>query len=98
MRVPGRGTRVSGRVASAKMALFDLIEDWHNPHRRRSALGCLGPTDFERAAHRPPSRTIPEQPPYPRNQKESTLAHRLSTVTATPAKVTTCLRDRGKSR
>ena len=32
------------------------------------------------------------------DQRESTLACRLSPITATPAKVTTCPRERGKSR
>ena len=36
--------------AEAKMALFDFIEGWYNPHRRHSALGYLSPNDFERAA------------------------------------------------
>ena len=36
--------------AEAKMALFDFIEGWYNPHRRHSALGYLSPNDFERVA------------------------------------------------
>ena len=36
--------------AEAKMALFDFIEGWYNPHRRHSALGYPSPNDFERAA------------------------------------------------
>ena len=32
------------------MAVFEFIEGWYNTHRRHSALGCLSPNDFERAA------------------------------------------------
>ena len=34
--------------AEAKMAVFEFIEGWYNPHRRHSALGYLSPVDFER--------------------------------------------------
>ena len=33
---------------AARMALFDYIEGWYNPHRRHSTLGYLSPTEFER--------------------------------------------------
>jgi Integrase core domain len=33
----------------ARMAVFDFIEGWYNPHRRHSALGYLSPVDYERA-------------------------------------------------
>ena len=36
--------------------------------------------------------------PYPRNQRESTFAYQLLPITTTPAKVTTCPRDRSESR
>jgi putative transposase len=32
----------------ARMAVFEWIEAWYNPHRRHSALGYLSPIDFER--------------------------------------------------
>ena len=32
----------------ARMATFDFIEGWYNPHRRHSALGYLSPMAFER--------------------------------------------------
>ena len=35
--------------AAARMALFDFIEGWYNPHRRHSALDYLAPIDYERA-------------------------------------------------
>ncbi len=33
--------------ADAKMAVFEFIEGWYNPHRRHSALGQLSPVAFE---------------------------------------------------
>jgi hypothetical protein len=33
----------------ARMAVFDFIEGWYNPHRRHSALGYLSPIAYERA-------------------------------------------------
>jgi putative transposase len=35
--------------AEARMAIFDFIEGWYNPHRRHSALGYLSPALFEEA-------------------------------------------------
>jgi|HubBroStandDraft_5_1064220.scaffolds.fasta_scaffold89141_2 putative transposase len=32
----------------ARMAVFDFIEGWYNPHRRHSALNYLSPCEFER--------------------------------------------------
>jgi putative transposase len=34
--------------AEAKMAIFEFIEGWYNPHRRHSALGYQSPTSYER--------------------------------------------------
>ncbi|UCG87519.1 MAG: IS3 family transposase, partial [Gemmatimonadota bacterium] len=34
--------------AEAKMAVFDFIEAWYNPHRRHSALGHTSPINYER--------------------------------------------------
>jgi putative transposase len=36
--------------AEARMAVFEFIEGWYNPHRRHSALGYLSPVRFEREA------------------------------------------------
>jgi putative transposase len=33
--------------AEAKMALFDFIEGWYNPHRKHSALGYKSPAQYE---------------------------------------------------
>ena len=35
--------------AEARMAVFDYIEGWYNPHRRHSALGHISPLNFEKA-------------------------------------------------
>ena len=34
--------------AEARMAVFDFIEGWYNPHRRHSSLGQKSPLNFER--------------------------------------------------
>jgi putative transposase len=33
--------------AEAKMAIFDFIEGWYNPHRRHSSIGYLSPVNYE---------------------------------------------------
>src|ERR1039457_625861 len=35
--------------AEARMAIFDFIEGWYNPHRRHSALDYLSPINYERS-------------------------------------------------
>ena len=34
--------------AEAKMAMFEWLEGWYNPHRRHSSIGRLSPVNFER--------------------------------------------------
>jgi putative transposase len=34
--------------SEARMALFEWIEGWYNPHRRHSSIGRLSPNNFER--------------------------------------------------
>jgi putative transposase len=36
--------------AQAKMAIFDWLEGWYNPHRRHSSLGYRSPVNYERHA------------------------------------------------
>jgi putative transposase len=54
--------------AEARMAIFEWIEGWYNPHRRHSGLGYRSPVNYERAHHQaryrmealpPPSATEP---------------------------------------
>jgi putative transposase len=35
--------------AEARMAVFEFIEGWYNPHRRHSALDYLSPINYERS-------------------------------------------------
>jgi|TARA_B100001971_G_C18189510_1_gene537743 putative transposase len=35
--------------AEARMAVFDFIEGWYNPHRRHQSLGQQSPTNFEKS-------------------------------------------------
>jgi putative transposase len=32
----------------ARMAIFEFIEGWYNPHRRHSAIDYLSPIDYEK--------------------------------------------------
>jgi putative transposase len=40
-------TRFKNQV-EARLATFDFIEGWYNPHRRHSALGYFSPINYER--------------------------------------------------
>jgi putative transposase len=42
----------------ARLAVFDFIEGWYNPHRRHSALDYLSPINYERSRSTA-SRTSP---------------------------------------
>ena len=32
----------------ARLAIFEFIEGWYNPHRRHSAINYLSPIDYEK--------------------------------------------------
>lgn len=34
--------------AEARMAVFDFIEAWYNPHRQHSSLGQMSPLNYEK--------------------------------------------------
>jgi putative transposase len=39
--------RIFKTQAEARLAVFEWIEGWYNPHRRHSALGYLSPINYE---------------------------------------------------
>ena len=49
--------------AEARMAIFEWIEGWYNPHRRHSGLGYRSPVNFERAHHQARARMTELLPP-----------------------------------
>jgi putative transposase len=36
--------------SETRMAIFEFIEGWYNPHRRRSSLDYASPIEYERRA------------------------------------------------
>jgi hypothetical protein len=42
----------------ARMAVFDFIEGWYNPHRRHSALGYQSPINYERCYEDDANQTL----------------------------------------
>ena len=49
--------------AAARMAVFDFIEGWYNPHGRHSALDYRSPIDYERAYAAQPGAPCRDQAP-----------------------------------
>ncbi len=49
--------------AEARMAVFEWIEGWYNPHRRHSGLGYRSPVNYERAHHQARARMTELLPP-----------------------------------
>jgi putative transposase len=56
--------------AEAKMAVFEWIEGWYNPHRRHSSLGYRSPVNYERAHQ----RSSQEPKSFYRLQRQTALA------------------------
>ncbi len=72
--------------AEARMAVFDFIEGWYNPHRRHSALDYLSPNAFERERRGGDPGGFAPGPPFmnePRGRQEGPghLSAQLSTET-----------------
>jgi putative transposase len=49
--------------AEARMAIFEWIEGWYNPHRRHSGLGFRSPVNYEQAHHQARARMAELLPP-----------------------------------
>jgi putative transposase len=45
----------------ARLAIFDFIEGWYNPHRRHSALGYQSPIDYEATHALTPTEEVVER-------------------------------------
>jgi len=56
--------------AEARMAAFEFIEDWYNPHRRHSAIDHLSPINYARNHQ---SQGLPQARRRPLNRGNSSL-------------------------
>lgn len=59
----------------ARMAVFDFIEGWYNPHRRHSSLDYLSPMNYELRAGAA-IKAEGDQPP--RSRGNSSLSARIA--------------------
>src|SRR5690606_23668644 len=83
--------------AEARMAIFEWIEGWYNPHRRHSGLGYRSPVNYERAHHQARVRMAELPPPAaaePTSGKIPEAARRKERRTET----STCPRKRVNSK
>ena len=60
--------------AEAKMAVFEWIEGWYNPHRRHSSLGYRSPVNYERAHQ----RSNQETKSFYRLRRQTALAEEIA--------------------
>jgi putative transposase len=56
--------------AEARIAVFDFIEAWYNPHRRHSSLGYLSPIEFERRFARPAELGASPRTPFLKGSRD----------------------------
>src|SRR5713226_7258420 len=56
-------TAPASKPRPRRMAVFDFIEGWYNPHRRHSALDYLSPIDYERAYAAQPGAPCSDKAP-----------------------------------
>lgn len=70
--------------AEARMAVFEWIEGWYNPHRRHSSLGYRSPVNYERAHQRSVRRRrSPELLPLARQTARRCKIQRRTGITKT---------------
>jgi putative transposase len=80
----------------ARMAVFEYIEGWYNPHRRHSALGQISPAEFERRLEAMPKPSQIEHPgsqnageadraPRCEPQRSAQPSHPVENVPSSPA-------------
>ena len=61
----------------ARMAIFEFIEGWYNPHRRHSALDYLSPIDYERAYGAQPNFPCRDEQPLKESAPPPTAAGKI---------------------
>jgi putative transposase len=74
--------------AEARMAVFDFIEGWYNPHRRHSAINYLSPIDYQQAYAAQPvsgSTDQPKKDPAPPPLAAGKIGEEQQTINPSPA-------------
>jgi putative transposase len=73
----------------ARMAIFDFIEGWYNPHRRHSALGYYSPIDYERVHKGDANQTLrcaaAARTAWPPKDVASGALHRVASADPKPS-------------